>query len=146
MKAPPMPTIEYRERKTVQKYENTVIAFIIYDTFTLSAETKRHKKISAFYSGLNDRFIKWIEKDFESYAQEAYASNCDRRKKYRYVPLELKYLSRAQQGQNNTLEVSISITLSQGRTLLSEKTIKHIWSLKQGNMLPQKIIRHSAFS
>ena len=146
MKAPPMPTVEYQVKKIVQKQENTVIAFIVYDTFTISTETKQHKKISAFYSGLNERFIKWCENSFENYAKEVYSADGDRRKRYRYVPLELKYLSKAWQGKSNTLEVKISLTLSKGKNILSEKNFKHIWSLKNGTIIPQKINRRSASS
>ena len=139
MKAPPAPNIQYQQYKSVQKHENTVIAHIICEAFTLSAETKANKKISAFYGGLNERFIKWTDTYFKNYAESLYVADTDRRKRYRYVPLEIKYVSKAQQGENYTLDILITVTLSRGKNVLSEKQIKHSWSLKNGNRVLKKL-------
>lgn len=146
MKAPPASNIQYRQQKCVHRYENSVTAYILYETFTISAETKANKKISAFYGGLNERFIKWTENYFKNYAEILYVSDTDRRKRYRYIPLELKYASKVQQSENHSLDVLITVTLSRGKNVLSEKHIRHIWNLKNGNMILKKLTPRSAFS
>ncbi len=133
-----LPTIDQDKKKIIQKHNNTPIALIYFDTVTIQGENKICKKIRAFYVKLTEKFTKWINTDFEKYAQNCFEADTHPRKKYRYTPIELKYTMTSEIINQHFLAVDTKITLSKRNNVLSKKQLKHIWNLKTGNLHTKK--------
>lgn len=133
-----LPEISRVQNKIIQKYENTTIALIFFDLATVSGSDKICKKIGNFYDKLFGRFQGWVNNDFENYSKNQYINDNDPRKKFRYVPYELKFLSTASISEQNMLNIHLKITLSKRKDVISEKNIYHRWNLKSGTLIIPK--------
>lgn len=129
-----IPKMTKEKRKIIQKYKNVPVAVIYFDVVTIDGENKVCKKIRAFYDRLFERFSRWINEDFEKYAKRCYEEDTHPRKRYRYSPIELKYVMNCEVADARYLVVEKVITLLRGNEKVSEKRLKHIWDLQRGNL------------
>ena len=128
------PTFLRTNEKYVLKYENTPVAIVYCENVTFGGEGAVCSKISAFYSGMTERFTKWVKGYFEEYAKKAYISDQNPRKRFRYTPFELKYKVNSSIREDNYMDVSVDVLLFKKKKLISEKNIRHTWSLKNGTL------------
>lgn len=133
------PVIGREKTKTVQKYENVPIAVINVDKCTIDGQGKVCKKMSLFYSKLFEKYNCWVESAFKRYAQNLFINDNSPRKRFRYTPLELIFLSEAEIKDDYFLYVTIRICIQKGKEIVSEKYYLHIWNLQKGYLtLPRK--------
>ncbi len=132
------PTMTKEKRKIIQKYKNVPVAVIYFEVVTVEGENKVCKKIRAFYDRLFERFSGWINEDFEKYAKRCYEEDTHPRKRYRYSPIELKYVMNCEVAEECYLVVETVITLYKGNEKVSEKRLKHIWNLHRGILHTQR--------
>ncbi len=142
MKTITLPSVCNQNEKIILKYENTPIALILYNTLYFEGDNKICNKIALFYAKLTEKFSVWVNNGFEKYAKKDYLSDTNPRKKFRYVPFELKYEMYSEIKNEFFLEVIIKITLSKRKNKISEKNIIHFWNLKNGSLHIQKKTKH----
>ena len=134
-----IPFIGREKTKLIQKYENVPIAFITFDKCTFEGQGKICKKISLFYTKLFEKYNCWVDSAFKRYAQNTFISDDSPRKRFRYAPIELCFVSEAEVKDELFLYVTVKIRMLKGKTLISEKNYLHIWNLQKGYLtLPRK--------
>lgn len=135
-----VPVITEKCDRSVIKHENTPVAIIQNSSALFSGNDGVCGKIGRFYSALEEKIGLWIDKDFGEYAKSKYISDPSPRKKYRYLPLELtKDMTSDINEADNRLRVCIHITLKVRNSLIAERSIVHIWDLKNGFLyVPKK--------
>ena len=138
MSAVNLPRIERDKKRIIQKIGNVPVAVVNFDVITIEGENKVSKKIRAFYEKLFERFSRWVNNDFEKYAKRCYEADDNPRKRYRYCPIELKYLMKSEFTEEKFLIVDTEITLIKWSEAVSEKKLKHIWNLQNGNLHIQR--------
>ena len=138
MKEFPLPDIGRNRKNYTYKYESTVIANITVDTFTVEGDSSVHKRLSRFYAGMVEKFSLWVRSDFEAYARNAYATDADPRKKYRFIPFELCYKSDCKVENERFLFVDVTVTLSRKKKEIARKQVKHIRDLKNGRLISNR--------
>lgn len=129
-----IPTIKREKKKIIQKSNNVPLAVIYFEVITIDGENRVCKKIRAFYEKLFERFSRWANGEFEKYARKCYDEAEMPRKRYRYKPIELRYVMDCETAEDRFLVVDTKITLFKGKNLVSEKRIKHIWDLRNGTL------------
>lgn len=134
MNAVYIPTIKRDKKRIIQKTNNVPVAVVYFDVITIDGENKVCKKIMAFYERLFERFSRWVNNDFEKYVKRCYEEDTNPRKRYRYCPIELKYVMNYEVAEEKYLVVDTEITLFKGNNAVSKKSLKHIWNLQKGNL------------
>ena len=135
-----VPTTKRDKKKIIQKTNNIPVAVIYFDVITIEGENKVCQKIRGFYEKLFERFSRWVNEDFERYAKKCYDADTNPRKRYRYNPIELKYVMKYEVADEKFLVIDTVITLLKGNNAVSEKRLKHIWNLQKGTLHTQKNI------
>ncbi len=133
-----IPTITREKKKIIQKTNNVPVAVIYFDVITIDGENKICKKIKTFYEKLFERFLRWVNNDFEKYAKRCYEEDTAPRKRYRYIPGELKYVMNYELAEEKYLVIDTEITLFKGKREVSKKRLKHIWNLQKGILHTQR--------
>ena len=127
------PTFTEHTSHNIYKHENTPVAIVKNSFLAFSGDDKVSVKLCAFYAALEDKLSQWIEGDFFEYAKSRYEADPSPRKKYRYTPLELIKEAEAESGSQECLfRVNIKITLKDKNGIVAQKSINHLWDLKNG--------------
>ncbi|MBR5322080.1 MAG: hypothetical protein IKU48_00845 [Clostridia bacterium] len=133
-----IPTIKRDKKRIIQKTGSVPVAVICFDVIMIGGENRICEKIGKFYEKIYERFFKWVNNDFEKYTRRCYEEDVDTRKRYRYAPIELKYVMNYEVAEEKYLVVDTEITLVKGRDNVAKKRLKHIWNLKNGNLHIQR--------
>lgn len=129
-----IPTYTQNEKKYMIKHDATPIGIVYYNTMTFEGTGSICKKISDFYEKFLANFSKWIDIDFKNYAEKDYLSDSSPRKRFRYKPFNLYFTMSGDLKDQYFFETDIKITLFKKDVMISEKNIRHIWNLKNGNL------------
>ena len=129
-----IPTYTQTEHKYIIKHDATPIGIVYYNTMTFDGLGNVCKKISTFYDSFLKNFSKWIDVDFKNYAEKDYNADTNPRKRFRYKPFNLYFSMSGTLKEPHFFETNIKITLFKKDVMISEKTICHVWNLKNGTL------------
>ena len=129
-----LPEIVQKSEKLIQKCDGTTVAVIELCYFELSGDDRVTKRLNGFFTRITNKFKKWVDKDFSSYAADTFVCDANPRKRFRYAPYLLKYSLEAQIGENDTLFFRADALLQKNGSVLAEKRLCGGYRLKNGKL------------